>query len=209
MNEAFLMKLAWGLINRRETLWVKVMRAKYSCTNETIPCVNRKLHYSNAWKGITTVWSQVKNNLIWRVRDGRHVKFWEDHWIPGIHCLHDFASTNLLQVDGQASMREFVNDEGNWDRNYLQHVLSSDFIELLTNVHCPDDELGMDSVAWHPVASGKFTIKSAYEVMHHLDVNGSNKLFEEIWKLIAPQRLKAFMWLVLNNALFTNLARWK
>ena len=80
---------------------------------------------------------------------------------------------------------------------------------MLTNVHCPDDDLGMDSVAWHPVASGKFIVESAYEITHHLDVTGSNKLFEEIWNLIAPQRLKAFMWLVLNNALFTNLARWK
>ena len=42
-----------------------------------------------------------------------------------------------------------------------------------------------------------------------MDYNRTNKLFEETWKVIVPQRLRAFMWLIINNALPTNSARWK
>ena len=40
-----------------------------------------------------------------------------------------------------------MNDVGDWHRSHLEQVLPYDFIELLTNIHCSDDALGMDSAA--------------------------------------------------------------
>ena len=74
------MKLAWELINKPETLWVKVMRSKYRCGEEIIPKVRNIPKASNAWKGISQVWGRVKQNLIWRLENGQKVKFWKDHW---------------------------------------------------------------------------------------------------------------------------------
>ncbi|RYR74917.1 hypothetical protein Ahy_A02g009627 [Arachis hypogaea] len=52
-NQLFLMKLAWGLIYKRDSLWVQVMRAKYARGDIIIPKVHKKTSSSNTWIGIT------------------------------------------------------------------------------------------------------------------------------------------------------------
>ena len=37
LNYSFLMKLAWGSVNKPEALWVQVMRAKHKCIEGEIP----------------------------------------------------------------------------------------------------------------------------------------------------------------------------
>ena len=39
VNLACMMKLAWGIINKPESLWVKVMRYKYGCVDGILPKV--------------------------------------------------------------------------------------------------------------------------------------------------------------------------
>ena len=36
LNNSFMMKLAWNLIDNKETLWVQVMRNKYGCPHEVV-----------------------------------------------------------------------------------------------------------------------------------------------------------------------------
>ena len=52
---ACMMKLAWGLVNQADSLWVKVMRHKNGCEKGIIPNVRNKLKSSNAWKGVIQV----------------------------------------------------------------------------------------------------------------------------------------------------------
>ncbi|XP_015950755.1 uncharacterized protein LOC107475603 [Arachis duranensis] len=54
-NNIFLMKPAWGLMTKSDSLWVKVFKAKYSCGENLIPKVHQKANCSNAWKGIVKV----------------------------------------------------------------------------------------------------------------------------------------------------------
>ncbi|KAF7833203.1 putative ribonuclease H protein At1g65750 family [Senna tora] len=37
MNLALLMKLGWGIINKKDDLWLKVLRSKYKCGSEMLP----------------------------------------------------------------------------------------------------------------------------------------------------------------------------
>ena len=39
VNSAFLSKLGWGLIHKRDELWVQVLRSKYKCGTDLIPQV--------------------------------------------------------------------------------------------------------------------------------------------------------------------------
>lgn len=41
-NKAYMMKLAWGIIEQPEALWVKVLKNKYNCGPLRIPNVRRK-----------------------------------------------------------------------------------------------------------------------------------------------------------------------
>ncbi|MED6192949.1 hypothetical protein PIB30_014734 [Stylosanthes scabra] len=65
-----MMKLGWGLIEKKDTSWAKVIRAKYKCGNDTILNVQRRRNSSNLWKGISNSWKNVQENIIWRVGEG-------------------------------------------------------------------------------------------------------------------------------------------
>ena len=41
-NKAYMMKLGWKLMNRRDDLWVKVIRSKYKCGNDLVPVIDHK-----------------------------------------------------------------------------------------------------------------------------------------------------------------------
>lgn len=52
MNEALVMKLAWGLIKERESLWVQVLHGKYGTGKKMMPTVKLKTNPSSIWGGI-------------------------------------------------------------------------------------------------------------------------------------------------------------
>ena len=64
-----------------------------------------------------------------------------------------------------------------------------------------------DHIAWFPTVVGQFILKSAYKLWSNSDYMFGNCLFTHIRNVNAPQRLKAFMWLVMHDALLTNYAR--
>ena len=52
VNKAFMMKVGWDLIMDREALWARVIRSKYKCGNDILPCVQRRQVSSNLWRGV-------------------------------------------------------------------------------------------------------------------------------------------------------------
>ena len=61
-NKAYMMKLGWKLMNRRDDLWVKVIRSKYKCGNDLVPVIDHKRPESNNWLGIRNNWNEVMNS---------------------------------------------------------------------------------------------------------------------------------------------------
>ena len=51
-NQAFLMKIAWGMVHNPEALWVQVLKTKYDCGPLKLPEVKHKPGGSNLWQGI-------------------------------------------------------------------------------------------------------------------------------------------------------------
>jgi hypothetical protein len=74
---------------------------------------------------------------------------------------------------------------------------------------------------WHYEKSGIFTVKSAYLLSVQIreqervvcNTNPNNMGERSIWTLIGrqknPQKIKIFLWRVVNNALATKLSKWK
>ena len=81
---AYMMKLAGGIVGKTESLWVKVLRNTYGCSNDTLPEFRNRSEVSNAWRGTMLVWPYFKHNLIWRVSNGQTVKFWTNNWLTSI-----------------------------------------------------------------------------------------------------------------------------
>ncbi|XP_057744587.1 uncharacterized protein LOC130962384 [Arachis stenosperma] len=62
MNKAFMMKAGWGLVEKKDALWVRILRSKYGSGNNVIPRVERKRSNSNLWKGICQLWPEVQRH---------------------------------------------------------------------------------------------------------------------------------------------------
>lgn len=60
---AFMVKLGWGLVNKKNALWARVLRAKYDCGNDVIPNMVKKNENSRMWKGIVKNWNSVEQGL--------------------------------------------------------------------------------------------------------------------------------------------------
>lgn len=80
-NKAFLMKLAFGVLAKPKELWVRVLRAKYCEEREGRPWFKRKSNLSYTWRGIYGVWEQMNEGILWKVKNGRACRFWQDCWL--------------------------------------------------------------------------------------------------------------------------------
>lgn len=78
MNRALILKLAWGLVNDKESLWVHVMLAKYNIEDITHYDSLLQLNGSHVWKSICSLWGDLKHGISWSVRDGSSIRFWID-----------------------------------------------------------------------------------------------------------------------------------
>nr|XP_025692428.1 uncharacterized protein LOC112794656 [Arachis hypogaea] len=208
LNNANLMKLAWKLIHNKDALWVKIVRSKYGCGDDSLPLITKHLSSSNAWKGIFHIWKTFADNLVWRLGSGENVNFWNDHWMPGVHHLIDFAQPEVFPNMLEERVCDYVSDR-RWDLNRIAVVLGDDWIPVFRSTKTPEPEMGEDILAWLLTSDGAFSIKSACSLYLSPSDNSKAKLFSKIWKLEAPQRLHTFCWLVANEVLLTNEIRVK
>lgn len=72
INNAYMAKLAWQMVNNPEKLWVRIMKSKYSCGSYGMPIVSPKTSASATWKAIVKNWNMVERNLSWIIKDGNN-----------------------------------------------------------------------------------------------------------------------------------------
>ena len=100
LNKALLAKWDWRFANEREALWNQVIRGKYGedrggwCSQEV-----REAHGMGLWKGIRMYWKLVSDRMVFKVGNGRKVRFWRDRgcgdsplcvsfpWLRGVGTL--------------------------------------------------------------------------------------------------------------------------
>lgn len=111
VNTCYMMKLGWDLIINRESLWVKVARAKYNCGNLLTPNVRCGSKVSHIWKRITSAWNLVEQNISWVIRDGQSIRFWQDSRVPGIGPLIEHVSS-IPDHAWNFTVSTFVSEEG-------------------------------------------------------------------------------------------------
>lgn len=77
-NEAFIMKLCWGLLTRRSAPSVQGLRAKYEDEDNTIPKVAAKRSQSVVWGAISSVWDKFRKGVGFKLGDGGNINVWWD-----------------------------------------------------------------------------------------------------------------------------------
>ncbi|CAN1127411.1 Putative ribonuclease H protein At1g65750 [Linum perenne] len=73
----------------------------------------------------------------------------------------------------------------------------------------PNPDRGEDVWVWGASSDGKFSIKSAYNLIHNQPESLAPDFWSSVWCWRGPNRIKFFLWLVIHGRLLTNVARQK
>ncbi|KAF7839851.1 ribonuclease H [Senna tora] len=121
MNKAFLYKLAWQLVNNKDALWVRIIKANYGCSSKSGAMVPAKSTDSRLWKEILKFWPDFYKNIVWEMGNGQDIDMWHDQWVPNTKKLEDVSYIWLWR---NKSLKEddfkFPDDPGRVILNYAK-----------------------------------------------------------------------------------------
>lgn len=80
-NEAMLEKLSWRLLQKDNSLFFRVFKARF-LSNGTILDAKDSDSASYAWKSILKGREVILKGALWRVGDRKQIKIWGDNWLP-------------------------------------------------------------------------------------------------------------------------------
>lgn len=101
-----------GLLKKPNALWVRCLKGKYYCGEDSFPSVMKKGKQSEVWKSITTVWEDFKKGLGKIVRNGKSTTMWVDYWSPMEQPLSHYVERNIHLIDKEEKVNSFVLPSG-------------------------------------------------------------------------------------------------
>jgi hypothetical protein len=75
MNDVFLMKMLWNLINNPDDLWSRVLYSKYGRNNDLRITMNSQPYDSPLWKALSGIWENFRQNIVWQLGDEININF--------------------------------------------------------------------------------------------------------------------------------------
>ncbi|CAN1170479.1 Putative ribonuclease H protein At1g65750 [Linum perenne] len=207
LNMAYMTKLAFLFFQNPNLLWVQVLHTKYfRAVNGELRPRNRSSQ-SSLWRGISSAWQIMLEGARAGIQNGMETRFWTTRWLDSGIKIVDKVVRNHEEIEIEAAVCEFTTDSGNWDTEKLRHFLDDDTIGEIMGMMPPNSDRGEDSWVWSGESNGKFSIRSAYDLIVKPANPNPDAQWELVWKWKGPARIQHFLWLVMHDRLLTNLER--
>ncbi|GKV45487.1 hypothetical protein SLEP1_g52559 [Rubroshorea leprosula] len=204
-NQAFVAKLGWRLLHGDNALWCRVLRAKYLRDSNLLEA-RLKPKSSFIWRGILQCCPVLKKGLRWRIGSGERVRFWHDNWVGHAPLAME---GDPLPTSPSLMVADVINQEGEWDLDYLNSLIPADVIEVIRAIPLSRHVQLQDNTFWSDSMDGSFSVKSAYHLIQR-DRNLINALVDSwtwIWKLQCAERIMMFVWFLVRGRVLTNSVR--
>ncbi|CAL1395909.1 unnamed protein product [Linum trigynum] len=206
VNISMLAKSGWRLLQEKDSLWVQMVRAKYGGDRQQLDLLKPTQGSSFTWASFTKAANLLRQGCAWNVHSGRQTKFWSDPWILQ-GPLYEAAAGPVTEEDRQLMVASFVDEEGNWLTEKFEDLLPPEIIQKIMVQAVDPLSMETDKLFWKPTADGRFSTKSAYVLQQGAPGTEGQQGWKTIWHLPVPERVRCFMWLVMQGKVTTNEMR--
>lgn len=162
MDKSSLSKLAWRLFHEEDTIWSRMIRAKYCISLDEPPTFKPKARSLVIWRGLCWGSELLHRGKWWHFWNGRHTIFWGDRWLVD-QPLGQGCWELLTDEEAQMTVRDLLEESLGWKWQCVSSLLShSNLLQLSSTILRPTDA-GRDIMHWLKLG-GRFSVRSAYEL---------------------------------------------
>ncbi|XP_057432396.1 uncharacterized protein LOC130725161 [Lotus japonicus] len=155
----------WRIQNYPESLMGRVFKAVNFPSGKLIDA-KKGYRPSYAWSSILKTSSMIQEGSCWRIGDGKHVRIWEDNWLPSgppINFRQDI-------VDEQQLVRVAVlllPNNGGWNIPLVEWTFCPTTAARILAIPIRHQD-AIDCLFWMGTADGVYTVKTGYEWLQKL-----------------------------------------
>ncbi|KAL0006983.1 hypothetical protein SO802_008485 [Lithocarpus litseifolius] len=203
LNSALLAKLAWMLASNRDSLCMRILRAKYKVKEDWLR-TNVAKNASPIWKAIEKAREVVRKGACFVIGDGESVDVWVDPWVPWIEGFTPSPKDESI-VQSEMKVSHLIDqDHRSWKTSIVMDIFSSISAKAILSIPIPSRP-SPDKLMWILDSKGLFSVRSAYkELLPSTSSQASAEVnWLKLWKIRGPGRIKMFLWRVAANLLPT------
>ncbi|XP_074278012.1 uncharacterized protein LOC141601617 [Silene latifolia] len=206
-NSALLGKQAWRLLTHGDTLWARLMKARYYVDGSYLEA-GLGHNPSYTWRDIWEAKGVVKKGMRRRIGDGASTFVWKDPWILGSH-----SGYVISPCVGNEDIRvaELLNEAStNWDMSKLEGTFLPFEVTRISNIRL-SERRPRDSWFWVGEKDGVYSVRSAYRLIMEegeeetgqSDWSREQWVWNKIWRAPIWPRIKIFCWQMCREAIAT------
>ena len=150
----------------------------------------------------------VAPGVSWILGDGRRVRFWRDKWLLN-ESLDALSLVDIPEEIAEAKTRDLWQHGIGWILQQIELYTSLQNRLRLASLVIDDVTGARDRMSWGEAKGGLFSVKSAYAFLTKYEVPRPNMedLYSRVWRVMAPERVRVFLWLVTHQVIMTNMER--
>jgi hypothetical protein len=163
-NKCLMTKWIWKIYSQRESLWVRILKAKYMRHGDFFRSSGR--NGSQFWKSLHCVKHLFKWGTIHKVGNGKLTQFRNDVWLTSTPLRIEFHKLFAICADGGISVASCAGQ--NWEISFRRMLGKVEMEEwgrlqnLLNEVSLSREE---DQINWGLSANKVFSTKSLYRFL--------------------------------------------
>lgn len=203
-NLAMLAKQAWQLVTGAQSLFYRVYKARYFPRCSFLEA-ELGPNPSFVWRSLCAARELIIEGSQWQIGNGQSITINNQKWLPRPPLFKPGADTSLKVGD------LIDTHTMQWDRPRVQDIFMPPTQQDVLNIRLGDLRT-QDRIYWKENKANRFTVRSAYFVALRLNQGGvvehsraheDKRLWNKIWRLRVPPKVRNFLWRACSDILPT------
>ncbi|WCJ35671.1 DNAse I-like superfamily protein [Euphorbia peplus] len=207
-NTALVAKLGWRILTEPDSLWARVLKAKYAKGSSGVDVFKFAQGQSSIWKAVLAGSELLKKGIGRIVRSGNDARFWTDRWVDDVRLV-DVAIHTVPESELGKNVAAYWTDSHSWNWEAISYFLPTTYLFRLASLVILHGVGVSDGWSWSCSNSGNFSVKSAFQLLSGEAAGDSvvSQVWKKVWTVRVSERVRCFLWLVVHNRILTNSNR--